>query len=289
MYSYLLLVCLMMASQANPVSAASGYHVLPDPPHPAWMQTDAGLLELVTLEAKGRPLGVVLSALSKNSGIDIEATRDIREYRVAIFANKQPLWKIMARLQHLFGHGKLPNKGYEWTRVVEGKKPPRYLLQRNALGRAEEAAQLDYPRTTAQRWLKDTRDYVRLDPKDRKKFVTDCPALQYSAARSLPFADDTDQLVEQVIGVLNDTQLEALAHTGYIDVPQFTLSPTSVDWLRQQVPSGSGVVAGTDETIPPSGVHLSVKPETQDHLLGIFSVSLSFNLGFPNYSPNVDV
>lgn len=285
MYSYLLLLWLLIP-QANAASTTNSVHDLPDPPRSAWMQADAGLQIPVTLEAKGRPLAVVLSALSKNGGIDIDATRDIREYRVAIYANEQPLWKLMARLQDLFGHGKLPNKGYEWTRIAEGKKQPRYLLQRNALGRAEEAAQLDYPRTTALRWLKNIRDYVRLDPKDRNKFVTDCPPLNYCAARSLPFANETDRLSTQILGSLPDAQLEALMRKGEVEVPQYTLTDTSIDWLRQQVPHGSGVLPGTDETIPPSNAHLRInESEGQDALQGIYEVALSFKTGFPNYHP----
>ena len=285
MHSYLLLVCLLIP-QANAASTTNSVHEVPEPPRSAWMQTDAGLQAPITLEAKGRPLAVVLSALSKNSGIDIDATRDIREYRVAIYANEQPLWKIMARLQDLFGHGKLPNKGYEWTRIAEGKKPPRYLLQRNALGRAEEAAQLDYPRTTAMRWLKHTRDYVRRDPKDRQKFVSDCPPLNYCAARSLPFANDTNLLSIQVLGSLSDAQLEAIIQKGEVDVPQYMLTDTSIDWLRQQFPPGRGALPGTDTTILPSGASLTIKEGgAQDSLQGIFHVSLVFKTGYPGFCP----
>ena len=286
MPGYFLLACLMTALQVKAVPTDAGFHELPDPPHPTWMQSDAALQVPVTLEAKGRPLNVVLSALSKNSGVDIDAARDIGQYRVAIYANKQPLWKIMTRLQDVFGHGKLPNNGYEWRRIVAGKSPPHYFLLRNAHGRAEEEAQLDYPRTTALRWLKDIRTYVRLAPKDRKKFVTDYPSLKYCIARGLDFDNDTDQLPVHVIGSLTDPQFTALIQQEELVVPQYMLSDTSIVWLRQEVPSGSGVLPGTDETIPPSGATLRIEqPEVRDALQGIYTMSLVFQHGFPPSCP----
>ncbi len=286
MVSHFLLACLMTALQVKAVPIAAGYHELPDPPRPAWMQSDAALQVPVTLEVNGRPLNVVLSSLAKSSGIDIDAARDIGQYRVAIYASKQPLWKIMTRLQDVFGHGKLPNTGDEWRRIVVGRRPPHYFLERNAHGRAEEEAQLDYPRATALRWLKDMRTYVRLDPKDRKKFVTDCPPLNYCIVNGIDFDNDTVRLPVQVLGSLTDPQFTALIQQEEVVVPQYMLKPTSLDWLRQEVKSGSGVRPGTDETIPPSGATLRIEqPEVRDALQGIYTLSLVFKQGFPPYCP----
>lgn len=216
--------------------------VLAEPPRPDWMQTDKALQVSVQVQAKGRPLGIVLEAVSRQTGVDIHASRRLREQRVSLAVGPVPLFKLMSRLQDLMGHGALPSNGYEWERTVAEDKSLHYALIQNRQGVQEEAAMLDRPLRTAERWLREMRDYGRLSSKKRKTFKTDWPILQDYIKDNLNLSAGAMGPVREIYGTLSDAQIAALVRQGNVTVSA-ALSSEALTTLGVSSPSSAPAAA----------------------------------------------
>lgn len=280
----MILICachLSVTSSAQENATPS--HNLPEPPRYAWMQTDTALQKPVALEIKTQPLRVILDSISEKTGVVVSASRDIREYRIALHTDAQPLAHVLARLEDLFGHGKLPNAGYQWTRIVADKQPPRYLLERNARAVEEEAELLDSPRITAKRWMRETRDFLLLPSEKRGVFKSDSPHVNFLRRYAVPTKVGTPEVIDSAVTMLTDVQINALFRDNHVELPGFIVSDAAYAAL-QTVPKGSGVRPDFDDYTRPSQAYLQLASST--FCEGEFDIVLSFHAGFPNYCPS---
>jgi hypothetical protein len=214
---------------------------LPEPPREAWMSKDAALQDPVTLEARGRPLRVVLASLSRQTGAHLSAARDLSEQRVSINVRRQPLARVMGRLQDLFGHGSLPSRSVYWDRAVGENRSVRYILRRTMHGRREEQAMLDAPVRITAKWLREMRDYGRLSPEMRSRYKCGWSLLRnefVKDGRSLS-EGNTGPLGEAVAS-LSDTQIDTLAQSGRVSLTQFTPSETARKSLASLLAESAG-------------------------------------------------
>lgn len=260
-------------------------HKLAAPQRPDWMQTDAPLSVPVHIDLKARPLHVVCAALTANTGVLFSVNRDLAEQRISLHIHRASLADVMERIIDLFGHGKLPNTGYEWVRIAESGKPVRYLLQRNARGVEEEAAMRDYPLTTAKRWFRQLREYARLKPGEQQNFTTDCPAIQRLIRQGKGLQSGQLQPQGEALAVLSDGQLDTLLRGEEVSLPEFSLSDSAVKMLQRAVPRGSGVTEDFNDYNPPGAPVLHIEREGT-LAKGVFIFKMGFNTGFPRYCPS---
>ncbi|HZO89308.1 MAG TPA: hypothetical protein VFB38_13325 [Chthonomonadaceae bacterium] len=256
---------------------------LPEPAHPAWMETDPSLQRKVTIDFKGRPLRVVLASIRQRVGVNILAARNLEEFRVSLHVTAQPLGRVMGRLQDLFGHGTLPTKSCYWVRIEDTDHSIRYILRRTLYGAREEEALLNYPITTVTRWLHELRDYGQLPPEKRKDFKSDCPVIQYYASQGRGMTDGNDP-VGEAIASLTDAQIEELITNGQVELPQFAPSIGAINKMRTTALE-SGISPKAGENAPPSGAMLRFD-STEGWIEGAFTIMLSFRSGFPTYYPS---
>jgi hypothetical protein len=276
----LLISCGVSSLTVFPCRAASIGGSLPEPERPAWMAADAKLQMPVTVSMNGQPLRTVLEAITKGTGVDLRATRDLQEFRVTLSVERQSLGHVMGRLLDLFGHGKLPNRGCYWERIAEGDHPPRYVLRRTLRGIREEEALLDYPTATAARWLRDLRDYARLSPESRKKFKSDWPKIQQLSAEGTDPLSGNGLPVTEAVAAMNDDQIDVLTRTGHVDLPDYRPSAACVSELRDiaRTYAPPGEAATPQDADPPSGATLRMEAGVGE---GHFGMYLSFQTGYP--------
>ncbi len=283
MHRFLLLFTWMVL--VPPAAAAPEPAVVrdvPEPPHPAWLDTDPELQQKVTVDFKGRALRVVFDSLHRGTGVDLQPGRDLAEYRVSLHATAQPLGRVMARLLDLFGHGTLPTKSCQWDRLTAKDRPNRYYFNTTMAGREEERAMLDRPLQTVARWLRDLRDYTRLPADKRKQFQTDWSSFRKSVESGRKISDLSDP-VGAAVGTLTDEQITRLAQDGRLDVPQFTPSNSGIEMMRSQARSTGATPAARGEEAP-SGAFLTL--ESFDDWNGASVLMLNFRSGYPSRYPS---
>lgn len=268
--------------------AEDKFRDLPESAPLAWMQLDARLQASVVMDISSKPLRIVLEDLSRRTHVTLTAERELGEYRISIHAGAQSLAHSMGKLLDLFGHGKLPNTGYEWQRRGDSKTPSAYYLARNRRAIEEEIALLDMPRQTANRWLKELRDYTRASKEEQSKFSADWPMIQISIRNGHSMLIGDRSPVSEAVKALTDAQLETLQQQGSVDLADLRFS----DQARQTlIPSTQnfGVAAfprRTDFDVPGAVLRLQQDEATDtsgNFSLGVYphmpaSCSISFNL-----------
>lgn len=234
---FLLFVCYVTPGAAQRQAFS---HELSEPTRPAWIAHEAVLNVPVSLNVTAKPLRNVLAALAQHSGIRLETERALGEYRVSIHIKDQSLKQVMLRLLDLYGHGELPNRWYEWSKITEAGKSPLYYLQRDHHAREQEQALLDIPRQTCLRWLRELRTYIRLPREAQDKFEAECPCLQASIKEHQYAFDGESRPLGEAFSALTDSQIDDLVRDGQIELPGFTFSPEAEAVLQSygNIPPG---------------------------------------------------
>lgn len=81
---------------------------------------DPRLRQRVRLRWASVPLGALLAQLGQKTGVHFEADEAVQEYRACLYVPDRPLHEALVTLAQAFG--------YEWRRLEEPSKPPRYRL-----------------------------------------------------------------------------------------------------------------------------------------------------------------
>ncbi len=286
---YVLLAAAVVNSRMSFAQAPSPRAAPPEPQQqrPRWMVTDPALQAIVTVEAKGRPLRVILAAVSRQCGADLRAAPELGEFRVSLHTGAQPLGTFMARLQDLFGHGRLPGSSSVWERLQEKNRAPRYILRPTPAGVHEEEALRSYPLTAAARWLRELRDYANLPPQRRAEFRSSNPLVHEYLAQNESLTEGILGPVGEAVASLTDEQLTALVTKGRVELPNFSPSPAAVARMRQATQEQPGKVSlpeSRDSAALPTGAVLRFGSDTTEE--GGYRVTLSFRSGFPRSYPH---
>lgn len=228
------LVGLMLYCTSGTGSTAPIKRHLPEPARPVWFKTDLALQTPVSLDVEGRPLRVVFSQLSKKSKVALSTSREIAEFRISIHAENQPLSRVMGRLLDTFGHGKLPTNSHYWARIENEDKSLQYVFGRTRRGIEEEEALLDYPRMKATQWLKELRNYARMDEAQRKATKSDHDYLQRIAKSGKSLTEGEISPVGEPLASLTDAQIESLVQEGKVRLPGFAFSPEARSLLDKE-------------------------------------------------------
>jgi hypothetical protein len=269
----LLFVSFTMQSMSQPRTVT---RELPEPPRPSWMESDKELQALVSLDVSFMPLHDVLVGISRQYKVNIQAERELGDYRVSLHAKNQPVNRIMGRLQDLFGHGTLPNRSYEWSRIDEGAKQPVYYLRRNRRAIEEEEALLDVPRQTCLRWLKELQSYLRLSKEEQAKFQAECPCLQASIRNGEGLLDGDIRPLGEAFAALTDGQVETLMQQGSIDLPNLAFSPEAQGALQKipDPPAGTPTRSSSSGQAS-SGAVLRLEREGESDTSGVYFLSVN--------------
>ena len=242
---------------------------LPEPPRPSWMESDAGMKTVVSLDASSKPLRNVLASLSRRYEIHVQAEQALGDYRVSVHARDQSLSRVMGRLQDLFGHGTQSPRSCEWARVVEGGKQPVYYLRRTRHGVDEEEALLGVPRQTCLRWLKELQSYLRLPREKQAQFQAECPCLQANIRTG--GLDGPLRPVREAFAALADDQIAALMQQGTVDLPDLAFSPEAQGVLEKYPDPPAGTlrkISPPDRSTP--GATLRLERESDSDTTGVY-------------------
>lgn len=258
---------------------------MPEPKRSEWIQQDARLRSLVSVEAKGRPVRAILAAVSKGTGVDVRASRELGECRVSLRTGRKTLGDFMGRLDDLFGHGVIPSKSTYWEKVWGEDKQIHYILKRSAYGRREQSERLNAPPKIAGQWLREMRRYGKLSPAKRDNFSGEWPVLQGYAAAGAALSDGAMGPVGEAVMALTDNQFATLLQQGEVELPQFHLSPAAIAQIGQvahdQAPQGTQ--GANIEESPPTNAILRLMRDSQPE--GNYGLTLSFRSGVPSYYP----
>jgi hypothetical protein len=268
------LIIVFLALQAVVTAAqqpTTAFNYLQSSGNMAWMKTDPELRTPVTVDLDGVPMYKAFAALTHKTGVALRTEVGLQEYRICLHTRATPLAHIMGRLQDLFGHGTLPNRGYEWVRSTEGGKNS-YSLFRNGRGRQEEADALNSPTQKLVPWLRQIRDYVALPPDKRKLYKSDCPILSFYIKRGASMTENCPSV--EAIAALTDAQIDELVANRQVAVPQLKLSDAALAYLKQVVPSDIGIAPiNTSNSQGPTVLNLEQEQNSQ--LRGVFAVKMS--------------
>jgi hypothetical protein len=260
--------------------AQSRTHELPEPPRPSWMSTDAALKIPISIQLSSSSLRTVCTALSTRTGISIRIERALEEQRVALNVVQEPLYKIMARLQDLFGHGKLPNDRYAWIRTNDPKtNSPEYMLARLSKAFEEEADILNWPQRRALQWAKEIRQYALLPPKQRKGFRSECRMLELLSKDGRSLMEGDIRPIAEAMAAITDQQLATLFASGSVELPQLSLSDEAIQLMRKFDPDS------TDTTLPSHAELRLEQDSTLPGIDGVFTLRLYFHSGNPKSAP----
>lgn len=83
-------------------------------------ERDPRLRQRVNLRYASMPLVDLTAQLTQKTGVRVEADSAIREHRACLYAPNRPLHETLERLAEVFG--------YQWRRVEQPERPPRYVL-----------------------------------------------------------------------------------------------------------------------------------------------------------------
>lgn len=108
------------------------------PPVPS-AESDIRLAREVSFETPGMPLRHVLAELSRQSGVTLEAERNIAGYRACLYVQNRPLAEVMQRLADAFD--------FRWEARKSKDKPPAYRFFQPQSQQQQELRELQRLRT----------------------------------------------------------------------------------------------------------------------------------------------
>ncbi|MER3473930.1 MAG: hypothetical protein C4335_07825 [Armatimonadota bacterium] len=135
-------------------------------------KADARLQKEVSVFQPPAPLSAVVKALSQQTGVALQAERNISQYRAILVAEEKPLHEVLRKLADAFG--------FTWERRGKEGGPPSYLLVQTPADSAREAAELReierlademfrYTASLAGRWSPEVKNAARARMEERIK------------------------------------------------------------------------------------------------------------------------
>jgi hypothetical protein len=216
---------------------------LPEPPREAWMTTDKALATPVNLVIRARPLKAALAIITKLSGVPLTATRDIAEQRVSLYFTREPVSRVMGRIQDLLGHGRIPSESCEWVRSEESDKSLHYRLRRTRQGIQEEEAMLNLPRVTARAWLGELRDFMQ-HPEERAKREFQYPTLRKGEEAAAALDNGDLAPLGAMMASVTDPELDTLVRDGRVSPGAFHPTQAHIDLLLSDSKRNHSLVEG---------------------------------------------
>lgn len=102
-------------------------------PMPLDPQADPRLAKKHTLYHPPTPLGELLQAISRQTGVTLRVERSVAQHRAILVAHEQPLHESLNRLAETFG--------FTWRKVETKGKPVEYMLYQPAQALAQQRAE----------------------------------------------------------------------------------------------------------------------------------------------------
>lgn len=132
-------------------------------------KADARLQKEVSVFQPPAPLSAVVKALSQQTGVALQAERNISQYRAILVAEEKPLHEVLRKLAEVFG--------FAWKRRGKEGGAPSYLLVQTPADSAREAAELReierlademfrYTASLAGRWSPEVKNATRARMKE---------------------------------------------------------------------------------------------------------------------------
>lgn len=262
-------------SQTKPTTDFKRYYA--DYPLPNWMKTDKNLTTLINLDANFQPLENIVHSLSKQTKLKIEVDKSLQDYRLSIYAKNQPLHIVLWRIAQLFGHGSYPYYGCYW-RVLDEVKPSSviYFLSRITRSFQEEAEQLDIPKQTILRWLKDLRDFALLPEEKKKTFQTDCPCLKTYVKHAQEGKSNEDLPYLELFRTFSDEDIQTLANTRRLVKENFSFSKEAAQlFVDTSAGNQSASVPSTNQITNSSSASLYIQGGMLPVGRGVFDMVVS--------------
>jgi len=215
------------------------------------LKDDPSLKESVNVEVTNMPVGDMLIGLSQKSKVDFSADSPIRNQRVTLHLDKQPLHHIMGRLAGLLCHSPLSPRGYHWEKLKRGDAArPGYRLWRDSKSLREEQDALDYPRRKAAQLLRDFRNLSRMSAEQRKAYRGDLHPDYLTQEDLQPFRD--------ALSGLSDTDVETLIAEGSVplDTVRFAdrIAAYNQTWHDQELLHRERAISSGAQDPYPNGV-----------------------------------
>lgn len=135
-------------------------------------KTDPRLQKEVSIFQPPAPLTSLLKKLSEQTGIALQAERNISQYRAILVAEEKPLHEVLRKLAEAFG--------FRWERRGKEGEPPGYMLIQPAEDAARESAELRemerladeiwrYMASLAARWTPESKQAMQTRMEELRK------------------------------------------------------------------------------------------------------------------------
>jgi hypothetical protein len=203
-WSLVLLCTLQAAAQESPKDPFRG---------------DSRLLLNVAVRAEGLSINDLFVLLSKQTGIELSASRDTGEEKVLLFSPVRPLRELLADLAALFND--------RWERKVAVRRDTRYILTRDLRARQYDARLLH---ATTERMMAQLDAQVRALAETPEQMAR---RSEHDPIRVFLGEDAMGRVGTIFFAALSRVQREALFARRRLDIPFAMLSPEQQEPLRK--------------------------------------------------------
>lgn len=233
-------VCCILASatprHASDLAAAQGRS-------PLLLKDEPSLQAKVTFEATNLPMANALRELSKAYKVDLRAAPTVRDQRVTLHVDKQPLYHIMGRIAGVLSHSPSAPRGYHWEKLETSLSArPGFRLWRDARSLQEEQEELDYPRRKSAELVREFRRLVRMSAEERKGYKGSLPGYFLTHEDLQDYRD--------ALSGMSDADVETLVSEGSVPLDKAAFADQIAAFDRQlQAQNQNGIAVLREQAI----------------------------------------